>query len=209
METHDAAGQVRILPLCFLGNIFWYSHLLSEGPCAVWVDEPYRKQTLRNRMEIYGPQGRQELTIPVKFSGSKPMTQAEIPLAWDHKTRNQMVRTLKTAYGSAPFFIHYIDYFETLILKEYNSLKELNLAAHQTMMDAIPGMPKLPVSADIPPTTIRDLTGYFKTTKSHFETTAYPQIFESKYGYHTNLSIVDVLMHLGPATLDYLRMETN
>jgi len=209
METHDASGQIRILPLCFLGNIFWYSHLLSEARCLVLMNEPYRKQTLRNRMEIYGPQDRQGLTIPVKFSGSKPMTQAEIALAIDEKTRNQILRTLKTAYGSAPFFIHYADYFEELILGNYDSLLELNLAAHRTIMDAIPGMPELPLCAEIPSTGIQDLTGCFKTTKGHFETTEYPQIFESKFGYRHNLSIVDVLMHLGPATLGYLRGERN
>lgn len=194
-----------VLPPVLFGNIFWYSHLLIGA--VVWTAEPYRKQTLRNRIEIIGPQGRLPITFPVSCSGREPRPQDQIPLVFEEKMRIRHVRTLRTSYGSAPFYIHYIDALEDFFMTRAENLLELNLRSHDTMRWALPKLPALQFTEQMPATELKDLTGCFKTSKKEFDTLPYAQVFEHKFGYMANLSIIDVLMHLGPQTIDYLKND--
>jgi|GEM_PF-2834024 len=192
-----------ILPPVLFGNIFWYSHLLRGA--EVWVNEPYRKQTLRNRIEICGPQGRLPITFPVNCRGQEYPPQDQIPVVFEPKMRIRHVRTLRTSYGSAPFYIHYIDALEDFIMTRTDNLLELNLKSHDTMRWALPELPALCLTHLMPGLDTKDITGCFKTSKKEFITLPYAQVFEHKFGYLANLSIIDALMHLGPQTTDYLK----
>ena len=55
----------RVVPSYYLAPISYYVRLLQTPSVTIDLDEPYRKQTLRNRCWIASPNGPLSLTIPV------------------------------------------------------------------------------------------------------------------------------------------------
>jgi hypothetical protein len=51
----------------------------------------------------------------------------------------------------------------------------------------------------------RELTNSKRIQKAELE--SYIQVFQSKYGYISNLSILDLLFNKGPSALDYLESQ--
>jgi hypothetical protein len=208
METHDALGEINQpaqLPLCLLSNVFWYHVFLTAPGVEVCADEPYRKQTLRNRFEIASSFGRIALTVPVRLDGSKPVMQSEVELVWSQKQRLQTWRTLVACYGSAPFFINYADIVEPFFFGAEKTLLELNMAGHLMLKQCLPELPDIFLNDKQTKGPMADFTGMFKTSKTEWTAPAYSMVFENRTGFLPNLSLLDVLMHLGPETLGYVK----
>ena len=102
-----------------------YMHLLLNAEkAAIVVDEPYLKQTYRNRANILTSQGVIVLTVPVEKKGQRSVATCKISYAEDWQTKH--LRTIKSAYGKTPFFEHYFPYLKELYSEEIVSLHELN-----------------------------------------------------------------------------------
>ena len=57
-----------LLPVLYLGPISYFSQLKQHQAGRIELErfEHFPKQTYRNRMSIYSPNGKLDLTIPVK-----------------------------------------------------------------------------------------------------------------------------------------------
>ncbi|HEY0091558.1 MAG TPA: WbqC family protein, partial [Flavobacterium sp.] len=91
------------------------------------IDDNFQKQTNRNRMYIYSPNGLQLLNIPVKHSKESHQKTRDIQIETAFGWQKQHFKSLEAAYRSSPFFEYFEDAISTIFTKEYKFLLDLNL----------------------------------------------------------------------------------
>ena len=72
------------------------------------MEDTFQKQTNRNRMYIYSPNGIQLLNVPIKHSKEKHQRMKEVKIENDFDWQKQHFKSLEAAYRTSPFF----EYFE-------------------------------------------------------------------------------------------------
>ncbi len=174
------------------------------------VEDNFQKQTNRNRMYIYGPNGIQLLNIPLKHNkeqSHQKFKDVKIETAFDWQ--KQHFKSLEAAYRTSPFFEYFEDDIRPVFEKQHTYMMDLNFQIMEIITECL-GMD---FSYD-------KTTEYFhevdnvkdyrhlangKKDTSSFE--PYTQVFEEKHGYINNLSILDLLFNEGRYALDYLKRQ--
>jgi hypothetical protein len=187
----------------YIAVLFRYPEIVVE------TMETYRKQTIRNHCHIYGPNGKQQLTIPVEKPGGNHTLTRDIRVSGHEPWQRTHWRSIETAYNNSPFFLFYRDYFEPFYLKKFHFLLDFN----QTLLNQVISIMKIPVTIEFTnhfeksPTSLTDLRNS-QLTRTGAEVSPMPhyiQVFEPTHGFIAGLSILDLLFNLGPETGDYLR----
>lgn len=170
------------------------------------MDDNFQKQTNRNRMYIYSPNGIQLLNIPVKHSKEGHQKTKDIRLETAFDWQKQHFKSLEAAYRTSPFFEYYEDRISPIFTKKHTFLMDLNFETIEIVSKClglsfefnktIEYFHEAPQFNDL-----RVLTNGKKDT-STFE--SYPQVFEEKHGFINNLSILDLLFNEGKYAKDYL-----
>jgi hypothetical protein len=170
----------------------------------------YQKQTYRNRMYIYSSNGKQTLTVPVKHThNTGRQLYKDVLIENDFNWQKQHWRTLQTSYRTSPFFEFYEDEISLLFHEPKKNLFELNLESIQLICDCLQFELTFSFTTnykkDYEDEELMDLR-YLINAKNGlpFSMDSYTQVFEQKYGYLQNLSILDLLFNEGPQALDFL-----
>jgi len=182
--------------------------LLAEN---VFTDlgENYIKQTYRNRYEIYTAAGKKTISIPVKKQDGNHTSMHRILLSDHEPWQRTHWRTIKAAYQNSPFFIHYEEEVKSLIQTESKYLYQYNDACLQGIFSLLEISFQNEYTKEYFEGAGIDLRNYF-TPKSINDVTIelkalpYHQVFEEKYGFIADLSILDLLFNLGPEATSYL-----
>ena len=191
-----------LLPIAYLAPISYYAILLQEPHCKIEYHEYFIKQTIRNRCEIYGANGKLRLTIPKKRLGSSKTLINKLEIAnttnWQKKHWNAIV----SAYNSSPFFEYYKDELRTHFEKREVYLIKFNNNLQELILKFLQVEKKYNSSTEYNHVgDFTDLRSYiFKNKKME----KYDQVFMEKHGFISNLSILDLLFNLGPESTDYL-----
>lgn len=200
-----------ILPCVYSGPVQWYSKLLLFPELQIETHENYIKQTWRNRCRIVGPNGIQDLVIPVHLSGNHtPMK--DVKINYDGIWQRQHWQSIRSAYGNSPFFDFYADCFSPFYsqdkwenLIDYNSeffamtLKLLKIKVNYSFTNEFN-------PADENCADFRNLISAKKKTEEDlsFIPKRYVQVFEDRHGFIPNLSVIDLLCCVGPASSEIL-----
>lgn len=188
---------------------------LAQAPAVVFENEDnYQKQTYRNRMYIYGANGKLILNIPIKHTGNKTQHQKyrDVRIENDFRWQDQHWKSLQAAYRTSPFFEFYEDDFAPLYEKRYNFLLDFNYDCLEMALESL----QLDLEFDKTlsfkkePENVIDARHLIlaKGEENHsFD--QYNQVFESKYGHIPNLSVVDLIFNEGPNSLSYLKQQKN
>ena len=80
---------------------------LLQDDVIIDLHEHYVKQSLRNRCELVGSQGRFSLTVPVHRPSGVKIKMQDILVSYDEEWREVHRKTIRSAYGSSPYFIYY------------------------------------------------------------------------------------------------------
>jgi hypothetical protein len=201
-----------ILPLTYLGNILYYAHLTS-GRCTIDIHSNYIKQTYTNRCSIISANGIQDLTIPIiKPKEKTPIKDIRIS---SHDNWQQLHwRAIQSAYNSTPFYEYFCDDYLPFYQKKWDFLLDFNLKIQEKTLELL---------------NFQKIESYLSDTyieKSNFNTkdlrevinpkkfdvslynnlnTPYYQIFNQKFGFMPNLSIIDLLFNMGNEARIYLK----
>jgi hypothetical protein len=200
--------EAILLPLTYFGNISYFIHLYDTN--EVWIDdqEIYLKQTFRNRAQVLAANGKIDLSVPVLSTKGIEINIDKIKISYDDPWQLKHWRTIVSAYRSSPFFEEFEDDVKELIFSKHELLKDLNLEITIKMLELIGKKKKWQLRSEKElPENIRSLLGYFKPSKmpqSHLDLEPYIQVFNYKYGFTPNLSILDLLFNEGPYALSYL-----
>lgn len=188
------------------------SHFVAISQCDLVtfeMDDNFQKQTNRNRMYIYSPNGIQLLNIPVKHSKTAHQKTKEIKIENDFDWQKQHFKSLEAAYRSSPFFEYFEDDIASIFQKKHTFLMDLNLET-MTIVSKCLGL-----EFDYNETTeyfheVNDKTDFRPLINGKKDTAIfepYTQVFEEKHGFINNLSILDLLFNEGRYALDYLKKQ--
>lgn len=171
----------------------------------------FQKQTFRNRMYVYGANGKLLLNIPVKHNKDKQKTlYKNIEIENVEDWQKQHWRSIVSAYKSSPFFEYYEDDLKDLFTSSQTSLYDLNIELFKRLCHCIEIEVNIEYTTVFESTTsltdCRHLVNSKKESPIALE--KYTQVFGDKHGYLNNLSILDLLFNEGPNTLNYLESQT-
>ena len=186
----------------YLPNIYYMGWVVSQRQVAFVTDNPYQKQTYRNRTEIYGANGKLKLTIPIVHT-KKQSRQADkaVAISYDNSWQKDHWKSLEAAYRSSPFFEFYEDDFQPFYDGNFEKLMDLNIELIKKILLLLDSdiilLPEEKANKEF-----SDLI--IAKKKNTIEIPQYHQVFQSKHGFINNLSVLDLLFNLGPHSLEYL-----
>ncbi len=193
---------LNVLPLCCFPPIHWVVIALRANT-IIDVHEHYVKQTYRNRFDLLGVNGKITLTIPVQGQKGVKTPFHEIQIA-DSSWRKLHLTTIRSAYGRAAFFEHYIDELEALFQSEQTKLQSFNLDVLNWIVRC--GIPmNIVLSTTHIESAANDFRNAFEPSSDWPQMPSYPQVFSDRFAFVQNLSVLDLLMNKGSGSLEYLQ----
>lgn len=157
---------------------------------------------MRNRCKIYGANGKLQLIIPKKRKGSNKTIMKDIQICYKQNWQREHWKSIVSAYNSSPYFKYYKDDFIIYFKKKEELLINLNHNLQVLILRIL----QEKIDVNITNKYLRQ--GNFTDLRDHNfslkKQERYDQVFMEKYGFISNLSILDLLFNLGPESLDYL-----
>jgi len=191
-----------LLPTAYLAPISYYAILLQRPNCSVELHEHFIKQSIRNRCDIYGANGKLRLSIPKERKGSSKTIIKNLKISYKQNWQKQHWNAIESAYNSSPFFEYYKDELKPFFEEKEEYLVSYNFKLQKIILimlqheNIIKNTTKYLDKGDF--FDLRDYTWELKNQKK------YDQVFMEKKGFIPNLSILDLLFNLGPESTDYL-----
>ena len=215
-----------LLQTTYFGPVQWYQKLKRYDHCVIEQYDSYQKQTYRNRCVIATANGLQALTVPVDHS---PLTidhvQCKDLRISDHNQwRRVHWNALQSAYSESPFFEYYADDIRPFFEQKYEFLIDFNEAIRQKMCELLDIDTSVSYSSGfmVQGSGFRGQGSGFRVQGSgfmdfrevihakhpqddpEFQPRSYWQVFQHRYGFQPNLSILDLLFCMGPEAVFYL-----
>ena len=174
------------------------------------IEDNFQKQTNRNRMYIYSPNGIQLLNIPVKHSKEAHQKTKDVRIETAFNWQKQHFKSLEAAYRTSPFFEYFEDEFYPIFEKKHEFLLDLNyktmeIASKCLQLDFDYNETE-EYFAEVPNKI--DYRNLINGKKDYTVITPYKQVFDDKHGFLNNLSILDLLCNEGRYALEYLKNQT-
>jgi len=201
-----------LIELHFLPNLEYFSAIRGIDQLVVERYEHFNKQTLRNRCMIMTTQGPHRLTVPVtEKHGKVPIT--DIRLDERTRWRQQLWRSMVSAYAKAPFFEHYASDLERELFRKHTRLYDLNLSilsmclawiGSSTIISESVSYEKNPESGIIDLREVISAKSAF-STRNYYAGRPYQQVFGSVF--EPNLSLVDLIFCEGPRSGEFLGLD--
>lgn len=203
--------QVLLHPSYF-GPISQYVAIAEANRIVFENEDNYQKQTYRNRMYIYGANGKLLLNIPIKHTGDKSQHQKykEVRIENNFPWQKQHWKSLQTVYRTSPFFEFYEDEFHPLYHEKFEFLMDFNYRCTQLALECLQLEVHISKTSEfiLNPKNFTDARFLVEAKSSKKNIFApYTQVFDTKFGYLNDLSIVDLIFNEGPNGLTYLQNQ--
>jgi hypothetical protein len=206
-----------LLSSAYLGPVQYFTKLLSYPVICIEKEENYHKQSYRNRCVILAANGPLVLSIPVVDGPGAKAPMKELELSYDHHWQRLHWRSIVSAYNNSPFFEYYADDLAPFFReKKWRFLIDFNTEIQQKVAELLNLDLKINYSEEYvaEKNVSENIDDYRysihpKASKNiadqHFEPQQYMQVFQEKFGFVGNLSILDLLFDEGPGASGILR----
>jgi hypothetical protein len=204
------SSQIVLLPSYTAPPATYFARLLSAQTVVIYDDEIYRKQSPRNHFEILTSNGRLMITFPVQ----KPWRNRrlrEVKLDRNQKWISNHWKSIRTAYGKAPFFEIYADMFEDVIRQPPEMLIDLNMELLKLCMKGLNVSRQIRRYSELDSDTLLAWKNALQTDQAKSWDTeltrsgddmSYNQLFGNEFV--AGLSVLDLLFNYGPESVLYL-----
>lgn len=202
-----------IFSTAYFAPVQYYWHMNRVDNVVMEAYEHYTKQTWRNRCTIATANGPMTLSLPIEAdpSGRKPIRDCKLSDHgnWQHLHWN----SIESAYRSSPFFEYYQDDIRPFFERRNCFLVDFNDEIRKTICDMIEIAPQVRFSQEyVDEQTLPNGWQDFRTRihpkkdarETGFEAIPYYQVFDRKFGFLPNLSILDLVFNMGPESVLYL-----
>ena len=173
------------------------------------MEDNFQKQTNRNRMYIYSPNGIQLLNVPIKKSKVAHQKTKDVKIESAFDWQKQHFKSLEAAYRTSPFFEYFEDEITSVFKKKHTFLMDLNLETLEIVSKCLRFNLNFKKTDDYFHE-INDKIDYRNLINGKKDTTLldpYTQVYGDKHGFINNLSILDLLFNEGKYALDYLKSQ--
>ncbi|MCX7986354.1 MAG: WbqC family protein [Bacteroidales bacterium] len=204
-------SECALLSTAYHAPIQYYSKLFRYKQVYIEQWENYQKQSYRNRCHILSANGVLALTVPIVHTGSK-MCIRDVKIDNSKRWKAMHLRAIESAYRSSPFYIYYYDEFEKIYQKPSVFLWDMNQAFLELTLQLLNIQPSIQLTNNY-----HEIEGpyddfsqnihpkaKFSLPDHSFKNKPYFQVFENKFGFVENLSILDLLFNTGPEAINWL-----
>lgn len=206
MEMNSCVAGLQYLP-----SVEYFAHWLHHGTLILEKHEHYQKRTWRNKTAILGPQKALMLSIPLQKGKNQELPITDVKISYDEPWSRVHMHALQTAYGKTAFFNEIESDIDAIYKNKHQFLWELNIQFIELIISLFPGEWKIvqthfyEVSLPVNVLDLRKGVPAGRTSLSIDSLPTYEQVHRFSNSHLPNLSILDVLCHLGPGTFDYLK----
>jgi hypothetical protein len=201
-------NDILIYPTYF-PSISHYIAMIDAKTVTFEVEDTFQKQTNRNRMYIYSPNGIQLLNISVKHDSANTNFK-DIKIDNQYNWQKNHFKSLEAAYKNSPFYEYFVDDLRPLFEKKHEFMLDLNFEIFELVNEA------LGISIPFEKTTeyfheVSEKTDFRYLVNGKKDSTQiepYTQVFDDKHGFINNLSILDLLFNEGRYAVDYLKQQS-
>ena len=188
---------------------------LELSPSVVYIEacENFQKQSYRNRCRFYAADGVQTLSFPILHDGgTHKQPVADIRIDYSKPWVLQHKRAIVSAYGMSAYFDYYKDELFAILDSQPEKLLDLNLALLRFFIEKVGLKVDLRLTEDyVKETDCEDLREVIHPKKDNDVLRRlglekpYFQVFAQKYGFKSDLSVMDLLFNEGPDGILYLK----
>ena len=200
--------------------------LLELSPSVIYIEskENYQKQSYRNRCRFYAADGVQALSFPVIHEGGTHKLPIDsIKVDYSTPWLVQHKRAIVSAYRTSAYFEYYQDELFDIMDRRPERLIDLNMSILRFFLDKTGVAADLRLTEEYVPAGVSgsvlvDGKGLCEDLrerihpKRHNDVLSelglekpYFQVFSQKYGFLSDLSVMDLLFNEGPDSILYLK----
>jgi len=190
------------LSSAYLAPVEYYSAIANAKTVFVEQFDFYQKQTYRNRCHIAAANGVMALSIPVEKSSGEKILMRDVRISEHNDWQINHWRSIESAYNSTPFFEYYKDDLLPFFTRNWTFLWDFNQEIQTKILELLDLQPVIcftEVYKNKLDDAFLDLreTIHPKKESQLSSLKPYYQVFEQRYGFQPNLSIIDLLFNMG------------
>jgi hypothetical protein len=198
-----------LLSSAYFPPISYISLIHRADKILIEKEENYLKQTYRNRCKIFTTNGLSVLTVPVLSGASGKTCIKDIKIDYSKRWQQVHLRALISAYRSSAFFEYFFDLVEKLINGKEEYLLDLNMKSLEIVLKILRILTPIEYTNNFEPVkgNNNDFRYIISPKKVAYGTSlpkTYYQVFEEKFGFIPDLSVLDLIFNTGPDSIYYL-----
>ena len=216
IEPHSLPGGA-LLSSAYFAPVQWWQKVYRHRDIYIERHDHFVKQTYRNRCIIATPNGIQPLTVPIEKpeGGRRDKTSTRNVRISDHgQWRRIHWNALCSSYGESPFFEYYADDIRPFFEQQWEYLFDFNMAITRKLCELLnlrPSFHETSCFLSAANATSMELKDYREAIRPKhplpdpsFVPTPYYQVYQQRFGFQPNLSILDLLFNMGNEAVLYL-----
>lgn len=197
-----------LLPSFYLPPTSFFTQI-KQNRDSVWIEryEHFPKQTYRNRCVIATANGALNLSIPIQKGLKEHTKMKDVKISYDADWQRLHWMSLQTAYRSSPYF----EYYEEIFAPFYHKKEVFLFDFNQKLLEETLQLLKMPVqffyteAYQSMPEALQDFRAQIHPKRPPLtKSRPYYQVFDDKFGFMPNLSIIDLLCSQGPGAGTYI-----
>jgi len=207
--------SIALFSTAYFAPVQYFVHFRRSTNPMIESQEHYLKQTYRNRCIIATANGLMSLSLPIDKIVTEKANIRDIRISdhgnWQHLHWN----SIESAYNSSPFFEYYADDIRPFFEMKPKFLFDFNESIREKICEMLDIPGKAEYSSEYMkeeniPADWMDFRKIIHPKKSpttvdpDFTAKPYYQVFNHKFGFQPNLSILDLIFNLGPESILYL-----
>jgi len=200
-----------LFSVAFFPPIEFFLVAMKNDLIFIEAIENYQKQSYRNRCNILTANGKMALSIPICHVQSK-MAIRNVKIDYKTDWQRKHWRAIESAYNESPYFQYYADFFAPFFEKKWEFLFDYNIEILQIIFNLLKVKTKIIYTEDYVKNDKNTIDYRHRIHPKRNEEENYPlritlpysQVFDYKFGFTSNLSILDLIFNMGNESALYL-----
>jgi hypothetical protein len=197
-------NKVNIVDIHYFGNLSYYKIFYSAEYNYFEQYDQHKKLSYSNRCIIAGANGLLTLSVPLEKGRNQRTILKDIKISNVGKWQKDHWKGLVSCYNASPWFGYYSDELAAVFSRSFEFLLDWNLLCHTWVMEKLQANVKYKLTEEykLYPDNplIKDCRNLVLPNRENAEAESihYTQVFQDRFGFRPNLSVLDILFCAGP-----------